>query len=95
MIAESPPKNISSSAYSARSFDKSPVFSIYRYGVISRKASVLIIGGICDGSASSLIAKYTIDKWESFGKLQKTRRGHRAIANGDRIYVVGGNAYTL
>ena len=66
------------------------VFSIYYYGVISRKSSVLIIGGYCDGSSSSLIAKYTIDKWERAGNLQKSRYAHRAIANGDRIYVVGG-----
>ena len=66
------------------------VFSISRYGVISRKSSVLIIGGYCDGINSSLIAKYTINKWEGAGNLQKSRRGHRAIANGDRIYIVGG-----
>ena len=66
-------------------------FSIFRYGVISRKSSVLIIGGYCDGSASSSIAKYTIDKWEVVGNLQKSRYAHRAIANEDRIYVVGGN----
>ena len=71
---------------------RSHVFSIYDYGVISRKSSVLIIGGYCDGSVSSLIAKYTIDKWEHVGNLQNSRRSHRAIANGDRIYVVGGYA---
>ena len=67
------------------------VFSISEYGVISRKSSVLIIGGYCDNSSSSLIAKYTIDKWEHVGSLQKSRHYHRAIANEDRIYVVGGN----
>ena len=66
------------------------VLSISYYGVISRKSSVLIIGGRCDGSSSSLVAKYTIDKWAHVGNLQKSRREHRAIANGDRIYVVGG-----
>ena len=40
--------------------------------------------------ASSLIAKYSIDKWEHVGNLQQPRRDHRAIANDDRIYVVGG-----
>ena len=66
------------------------VLSISDYGIISRKSSVLIIGGLCDGSPSSLIAKYTIDKWEHVGNLQKSRSRHRAIANEDRIYVVGG-----
>ena len=65
-------------------------FSIYRYGVISRQSSVLIFGGFCDGTSASLIAKYTIDQWERVGNLQNSRLSHRAIANGDRIYVVGG-----
>ena len=69
---------------------RSQAFSISRYGLISRKSSVLIIGGWCDNTASSLIAKYTIDKWEYVGNLQNSRYAHRAIANEDRIYVVGG-----
>ena len=36
---------------------------IYNYGVINLKSSILIIGGYCDGSDSSFIAKYTIDEW--------------------------------
>ena len=66
------------------------MFSIYWYGLISRQSSVLIMGARCDGVSSSLIAKYTIDKWEQVGNLQHPRHYHRAIANGDRIYVVGG-----
>ena len=67
-------------------------FSINGYGVISRETSVLIIGGYCDDfNSSSSIAKYTIDKWERVGNLQNSRAIHRAIANEDRIYVVGGN----
>ena len=49
------------------------------------------MGGQCDGSDSSLIARYIINKWERVGNLQNSRRGHRAISNGDRIYVVGGS----
>ena len=53
------------------------------------------MGARCDDDSSSafsssLIAKYTIDKWEQVGNLQNSRRYHRAIANDDRIYVVGG-----
>ena len=66
------------------------VFSLSRYGVISRKSSVLIIGGLCNSIDTSLIAKYTIDKWERVGNLQDSRANHRAIVNDDRIYVVGG-----
>ena len=50
----------------------------------------MIIGGYCDGIVSSLIAKYTIDKWERIGNLQQARRSHRTIENDDRIYIVGG-----
>ena len=70
------------------------MFSISRYGVISRQSSVMIIGGYCDGKDSSLIAKYTIgdgwDNWKRIGNLQNFRQWHRAIANDDRIYVTGG-----
>ena len=67
------------------------IFSIHRYGVISRDSSVLIIGGLCNGATFTTIAKYTLDKWEHVGNLQKGRCGHRAISNGDRIYVAGGH----
>ena len=66
---------------------------MYYYGVVSRKSSVLFIGGYydcCPGVRSSLISRYTIDKWEEVGNLQVRRGGLGAIANGDRIYVVGG-----
>ena len=65
-------------------------FRISVYGVVNRDSSVLIIGGQCDGSSSSRIAKYTLDVWEHVGNLQHDRMGHRAISNDDRIYVVGG-----
>ena len=58
--------------------------------MISRQSSVLIFGGECDSSSSSLIARYTIDLWEHVGNLQNSRVGIRGIANDDRIYVVGG-----
>ena len=38
-----------------------------------------------------LIARYTIDKWARVGYLQGSRLEHRAIANDDRIYVIGGS----
>ena len=67
------------------------LFRISGYGIVSRDSSVLIIGGKCEGNdAVSLIAKYTLDEWEQVGNLQHGRWGHRAISNGDRIYVVGG-----
>ena len=64
--------------------------SIYRYAVVSRESSVFIMGGHWGSSQSPRIAKYTIDKWELVGSLQDNRYGPRAILNGDRMYVVGG-----
>ena len=72
--------------------------------MISRKSSALIFGGYCDGNSStgssSTVARYTrgpysingnvLDQWERLGRLQNSRFAHRAIANGDRIFVVGG-----
>ena len=70
--------------------------SFYNYGIVSRESSVLLIGGICDGPESYRIVKSTLDRWdypsfEKVGNLQNKRHSHRAISNGDRIYVVGGS----
>ena len=67
------------------------IFRIYDYGLVNRDSSILIIGGMCDGGASSLIAEYTDDEWEHVGNLQQGRYHHRAISNGDIIYIVGGS----
>ena len=68
-------------------------FSIFRYAVVSRKSSVFIFGGYCDGErSSSRIAKYTLDQWTEEGNLKAGRYGPSAISNGNRIYVVGGDA---
>ena len=70
--------------------DNNILLRIYRYAVVSRESSVFIIGGYCDNSATTRIAKYTLDQWTQVGNLQTGRHAPRAIQNGDRIYVVGG-----
>ena len=73
-------------------------FSFTEYGVVNRGDSVLFIGGFCADSGllslSSRIAQYSMsfnsDSWEEVGNLQSVRGDHRAIANGDRFYVIGG-----
>ena len=62
--------------------------------MVSRESSVLIIGGQCDDfRGSSRIVKYqsNSDTWLQVGNLQSERYGPRAILNGDRIFVVGGD----
>ena len=40
---------------------------------------------------TSRIARYSNDQWDEVGYLAKPRYGHRAIANGGLIYVIGGS----
>ena len=65
-------------------------FRITQYGVVNRVSSVLIIGGTCDGRDYNLVAKYKLDEWTQVGNLKTNRSRHRAIASGNRIFVVGG-----
>ena len=80
-------------------YTKSFNFSIRGYGVVSLTDSILIIGGRCtdmDGNRVDFanIVKYkvtaTVEQWSQIGNLQKPRTYHRALINGNRIYVVGG-----
>ena len=62
--------------------------------MISLDSAVYVLGGYCDGKASSRIAKFTINTWTDIGNLEQARFGHRAITDSGRFYVVGGyNAY--
>ena len=60
---------------------------------MSLESSVLLFGGQCDDvRGSSRIVKYTdTDTWVQVGNLQTDRYGPRAILNGDKILVVGGD----
>ena len=82
-------------------YTKSFNFSIRGYGVISLTDSILIIGGRytdMDGNYIDIsnIVKYkvtaTVEQWSQIGNLQKPRTFHRALINGNRIYVIGGRA---
>ena len=53
----------------------------------------LIIGGYCFGWTSegvATVASYNEDGWKKLDDLQSTREGHRAIVNGDEVFVIGG-----
>lgn len=50
------------------------------------------MGGLCDGVEVSRVAKFSsTGNWSGEGNLQEVRSAHRAISNGDRVYVVGGS----
>ena len=50
------------------------------------------MGGLCDGVEVSRVAKFSsTGSWSGEGNLQEVRSAHRAISNGDRVYVVGGS----
>ena len=62
---------------------------------------LLIIGGKCWGSdcednqtnpTSQIVALYNDDGWKRLDDLHSKREGHRAIVNGDKIFVIGGMA---
>lgn len=59
--------------------------------MVSHINTVYIIGGYCDDVLSSRVVEYPDGYWwMDLGNLQAVRGDHRAIANGDRFYVIGG-----
>ena len=51
----------------------------------------LFIGGAGnDGFEVATVACYNSSGWSRLDDLQSTRTRHRAIINGDKVYVIGG-----
>ena len=65
-------------------------FSIYFYATVTTSQGALIIGGSA-GSEVATVACYNNAGWRRLDDLQSARAYHRAINNGDKVYVVGGN----
>ena len=65
-------------------------FSIYAYATVTTSEGALFIGGYADGSIVATVTSYNTDYWRKLNDLQSIRRFHRAIINGDKVYVVGG-----
>ena len=40
--------------------------------------------------AVATVASYNEDGWKKLDDLQSTRYGHRAIVNGEKVFVIGG-----
>ena len=70
-------------------------FSISHYATVTTSQGALIIGGYCYGckpnGVVATVASYNEDGWKKLDDLQSSREGHRAIVNGDKVFVVGGS----
>ena len=67
-------------------------FSIFAYATVTTSQGTLIIGGCIAGSLQvATVACYNNEKWSRLDDLQSARAYHRAIINGDKVYVIGGS----
>ena len=66
------------------------IFSICGYAAVTTNQGALFIGGYSGGDVAT-VACYNNPGWSKLDDLQSARRGHRAIINGDKVYVVGGS----
>jgi len=66
-------------------------FSICKYATVTTSQGALIIGGYSDGSDVATVACYNNAGWSKLDNLQSTRSWHRAMINGDKVYVIGGS----
>ena len=66
-------------------------FSIFRYASVTTKQGALIIGGTSNNDiALNTVACYNNSTWTKLDDLQTARYAHRAIVNGNKVYVIGG-----
>ena len=65
-------------------------FSIWGYATVTTSQGALIIGGSY-GSLVATVACYNNTGWSRLDDLQSVRHYSRAIINGDKVYVIGGN----
>ena len=63
-------------------------FSLRTFATVTTSKGALIIGG-SDGAGVATVACYNT-VWSRLNDLQSIRYQHRAIINGDKIYVIGG-----
>ena len=56
---------------------------------MTTKKGAMIIGG-WSGTFLSTVASFDGSSWQKLNDLIFSRRAHRAIVNGNKVYVVGG-----
>ena len=71
-------------------------FSIFGYASVTTSQGALIIGGVGSDDFGDFVdvatvASYNNAGWSRLDDLQSTRAEHRAIVNGDKVYVIGGS----
>ena len=64
-------------------------FSIHSFATVTTSRGALIIGGVT-GTINNRVACYNNAGWSKLDDLQSVRAYHRAIINGNKLYVVGG-----
>ena len=63
----------------------SKIYSFYRYATVTTSEGAIFIGGGTD------VYLYNNSGWRRLDDLHTSRIWHRAIINGDKIYVIGGS----
>ena len=76
-------------------FKPKSYFSIRLYATVTTSQGALIIGGYCSFCSPdyyvATVASYNENGWKQLDDLQSTRYAHRAIVNGDKVFVIGGS----
>ena len=67
-------------------------FSIYGYATVTTNQGALFIGGHDGPGPVTTVACYNSARWSRLDDLQSARWYHRAITNGNKVYVIGGGA---
>ena len=67
------------------------VVSIFRYATVTTNQGALIIGGTDITGDLAMVHCYNNASWSRLNDLQSSRYAHRAIVNGDKVYIIGGN----
>ena len=62
-------------------------FSLFGYATVTTGQGTLIIGG---HPLMDIVACYNRSGWHQLDRLQSSRQYHRAIINGDEVFIVGG-----
>ena len=65
-------------------------FSIYSYATVTTGQGALFIGGFDGSNQVATVACYNSSGWSQMDDLQSIRHYHRAINNGDKVYIIGG-----